>query len=409
MSFREYDPERDLAAVRRIWFEIGWLESENEAAYLEDFLNAGRALVADIDGEAESLAHAVSGTMLYQSTELKLSAVTAVATSRIARRFGFARRLTAALLASEAELGGEVAALGMFEQGFYERLGFGTGAYEQWVSFDPATLLVDRPFRVPKRFGNGDWRALHAALSGRLRGHGGCNLEPVVILRAELGWTENGFGLGYEDGLDGALSHFIWMSAKGENGPYTVKAIAYRNADEFLELLALLHSLADQVSSVCMLEPGGIQLQDLLKQPLRNRRNTEKSTFESSSRSLAPWQLRILDLGACLSKTRLHATSVEFNLKLSDPVAAYLPEGSAWAGIGGDYVVRLGSESSAVAGADPSLATLQASAGAFSRMWFGIQPASGLAITDELSGPAELLEALDRTLVLPKAHLGWDF
>ena len=409
MSSREYDSERDLAAVQRIWFEIGWLESEKEAAYLEDFLNAGRALIADIDGEAESLAHAVSGTMLYQSTELKLSAVTAVTTSRIARRSGFAKRLTAELLASEAELGGEVAALGMFEQGFYDRLGFGTGAYEQLVSFDPATLLVDRPFRVPKRLGNGDWRAMHAALSGRLRGHGGCNLEPAAMLRAELGWTENGFGLGYEDGLDGLLSHFIWMSAKGENGPYTVKAIAYGDADEFLELLALLRSLADQVSSICMLEPGGIQLQDLLKQPIRNRRNTENSKFENSSRSLAFWQLRILDLSGCLAKTRLDTPLVEFNLKLRDPVSAYLPEETAWRGIGGDYRVRLGSESSAESGSDPALATLAASVGAFTRMWFGIRPASSLAITDELSGPAELLDALDRTLVLPKAHLGWDF
>ena len=199
------------------------------------------------------------------------------------------------------------------------------------------------------------------------------------------------------------------MSAKGENGPYTAKAIAYRDADELLELLALLRSLADQVSSIGMLEPGGIQLQDLLRQPIRYRRNTEKSKFENSSHSLAPWQLRILDLGACLSKTRLQTPGVEFTLTLSAPVAAYLPEGTAWTGIGGDYVVRLGPESSAVAGADPSLATLEASAGAFSRMWFGIQPASGLAITDELTGPAELLEALDRTLALPKAHLGWDF
>ena len=31
----------------------------------------------------------------------------------------------------------------MFEQGFYDQVGFGTGAYEHTIRFDPATLLVE--------------------------------------------------------------------------------------------------------------------------------------------------------------------------------------------------------------------------------------------------------------------------
>ena len=44
---------------------------------------------------------------------------------------------------------------------------------------------------------------------------------------------------------------------------------------------------------------------------------------------------------------------------------------------------------------------LRASIGALSRLWFGVRPATGLAVTDDLAGPPELLEALDRALVLP--------
>ena len=95
-------------------------------------------------------------------------------------------------------------------------------------------------------------------------------------MKAELAWTENGFGLGYYDGKD--LSHFFWCEAKGENGPYQIVGMAYRNGDELLELLALIKAFGDQVSSVQLMEPPEVQLQSLLKQPfetaeLRKRPN----------------------------------------------------------------------------------------------------------------------------------------
>jgi len=42
-------------------------------------------------------------------------------------------------------------------------------------------------------------------------------------------------------------------------------------------------------------------------------------------------------------------------------------------------------------------------------MWFGVRPATSLAITDQLSAPQELLEKLDWTLRLPEPKLDWDF
>jgi predicted acetyltransferase len=185
--------------------------------------------------------------------------------------------------------------------------------------------------------------------------------------------------------------------------------MAYQNAEQLMELLALIKSLGDQVSSFRMLEPAGIQLQDLLKQPFRHRRGTAGSKHENKLGSTAYWQLRIIDLQTCLANTVLDGPTTQFNLTLADPVVDHLDDGSNWRGIGGEYTITLGPESNATPGTRKGLATLSASVGAFSRLWFGVRPASSLAITDDLRGTPELLSQLDSTLRLPQPHLGWDF
>lgn len=100
---------------------------------------------------------------------------------------------------------------------------------------------------------------------------------------------------------------------------------------------------------------------------------------------------------------------VTSHLNLSDPIEKYLEEKSPWRGVAGDYVVTLGLSSSAERGTDPTLPTLTASVGAFTRMWMGVRPASGLTMTDDLAGPPELLAALNRVLRLPEPKLDWDF
>jgi len=52
---------------------------------------------------------------------------------------------------------------------------------------------------------------------------------------------------------------------------------------------------------------------------------------------------------------------------------------------------------------------LDASVGAFTRLWLGVRPASGLAITDDLAGPDDLLAQLDASLRLPTPQAGWSF
>lgn len=410
MKFRQYAPKKDKKAVHRIWREVGWIsDDKKEKKMMNTFLKGSRALVAEINGEAECLVSSMPGKIRYLDKDLSLSAVTAVTTSRIARKQGLAKRLTARLIAMDAAEGTLVSGLGIFEQGFYNLLGYGSGSYVHWLSFDPAQLNVDQKARVPRRLTEDDWKIIHAAALARHRRHGGANVSPPELIRAELGWTENGFGLGYNDGPNGELTHFIWGRAKGEHGPYWVYFMAYQSTDQFLELMALIKNLGDQIRQIWMREPGGIQLQDLLVQPFRYRQLTENGKFENRARASAYWQLRICDLQGCLAQTHLRSGEIQFNLKLTDPIEKYLDDDSPWHGISGDYVVTLGSSSGAEEGENSSLPTLTASVGAFTRLWMGVRPATGLSATDDLSGPPELLEELDRVLCLPQPKLDWDF
>ena len=80
--------------------------------------------------------------------------------------------MTAQMLAIQADAGCAVSALGMFDQGFYDKVGFGTGSYDQFVSFDPATLKVDGHYRPPQRLTVEDFEQIHHAMSNRNRYHG---------------------------------------------------------------------------------------------------------------------------------------------------------------------------------------------------------------------------------------------
>ncbi len=411
MDIRDYRASKDLRAVRRIWKECGWIKNiEEDGTFVEPFFEAADdALVGILDGEAECAVHGANGDITYQDECLPMGGVMAVTTSRVARKRRFAARATAELVARQAISGMAVSALGMFDQGFYNQVGFGTGSYEQHIRFDPATLTIDSDFRPPRRLEAKDFAAVHAAMCHRRRTHGSVSFPNADILKAELNWIEEPFGLGYFDGPNGELTHFIFGTAKAEHGPYEITWQAWQTPTQLFELLALIRSLGDQVYSVSMLEIGDLQIQDLLRQPIRNRLSNEKGEYRSGSDSLAYWQIRMLDLPHCLGKTSLPGPDVRFNLTLTDPIEAQLPPNASWKGIGGEYVVRFGEQSSAESGRDSSLPTLSASVGAFSRLWLGIRPASSLAITDDLQGEESLLNGLDRTVRPPRAHPGWDF
>ena len=110
-----------------------------------------------------------------------------------------------------------------------------------------------------------------------------------------------------------------------------------------------------------------------------------------------------------MAKTFLPWSSVSFNLQLKDPIEEFLEEDAPWRGIAGSYIVTLGPESKAEKGHRSGLPVLEASVGAFTRMWFGVRPASGLAVTDDLVGPEGLLKQLDEVLRLPRPNNDWEY
>jgi hypothetical protein len=241
-----------------------------------------------------------------------------------------------------------------------------------------------------------------------MRGHGSCNVFVPELMRFEMAYDSKGSGLGYWDA--GKLTHHVWFSNHGgEHGPLLVLWMAYQNYEQLTELLSLIKSVGDQFHLVKLREPPGVQLQDLIDRPFKQRRMTRQGRFEQRARAEAYWQLRILDLQTCIAKTRLTGKPLRFNLQLSDPIQELLPEGRSWQGIGGSYVVSIGQESSVEPGSDGRLPTLQAQVGAFTRMWIGASRASALTLGDTLAGPAELIQRLDELFHLPVPHTDWDF
>ena len=213
MRIRDYSPERDKEAIHRLWKGIGWMEKGEEEA-TDLLLECGRTLIAEVRGEAECLVSSVPGTIRYLDEEMPLSAMTAVTTSRMVRKRGLAKRVTARLLAADVRDGALVSGLGMFDQGFYNQLGFGTGSYEHWVSFDPAQLKAQNPTRLPRRITKEDWEAVHASRLKRRRAHGLCNLLPAQFTKANMIGSKNGFGFGYYDEDDHELTHHVWCSTR---------------------------------------------------------------------------------------------------------------------------------------------------------------------------------------------------
>lgn len=426
VTFARLDADRHDADLIRIWEEIGWIDrdDDSDSAAVRTFYGVGSTTVAEIDGAAECAVHRSTGSLRHAggfgpATDLPLCAVTAVATSHVARRRGLATALTADALGAAAAEGAAVAALGIFEQGYYDRLGFGSGAYTHRLTFDPATLTVPVPTAPPVRVGRGEHAEIHDLLHRRSRGHGSVVLDPAPLTEAELAWWTNPIGLGFR-GDDGRLTHAFVGEAHGEHGPLRVQLLLAEEPGQLVELFGLLRALSDQFRQVEIPEPAGVQVQDLVGEPARQANIVRMAGRAGGLQSTGAWQQwRILDLAACVDAVRWPGEPVACNLSLTDPLATLERSGASgsgsnrstgeWTGVGGEYRLRLGETSSIEVGTDPALPTLTASVGAFTRAWLGVRPASGLALTDDLSGPPDLLAALDVALRTPVPVSGWDF
>ena len=217
-------------------------------------------------------------------------------------------------------------------------------------------------------------------------------------------------GFGYRDHADGSISHMIWFSRKeAENGPFRVIFTVWETREQLRELMAFLHSLADQVHLVVMEEPPGIALQDFIHRPLRSRAITEKSKYETGITAMTYQQARIVNLPAAIAAMSMRVPSLAFNLNVTDPITPYLPKDAPWSGCAGQYTIRVGEKSTIKTGHTDGLETLSADIGAFSRLWLGSRTATALAVTSDFDGPDSLLRALDACICLPVPRFDWNF
>lgn len=411
--FERYNAERDGASCARIWDETGWADRDDESDQqrLRDMWAGCKGWVTRLSGEAECFVLTSSGSIRHQSTDLPFSGVMAVTTSRVARKQKLASRLTAHAVATDANEGAAVSGLGMFEQGFYNRLGFGSLPPQTLHTFDPAKLTAPIPERVPVRLQlRQDGEAIHASRLSRKRMHGGLNFLSPLITRGAACAGKKHFGLGFRD-EDGSVGpHFVCRELPGENGPYAVQWIAYRTYPELLELLGLIRSLGDAIRSVHIPAPPGVQLQDFLDAPLQQVIASAGGNHAKATRSMSWQQVRICDLEQCVSALSIDDEAIEFNLVLTDPITRFLDEGKGWRGCGGEYWVCIASESEGrKAPPNPSLPTLHASVNAFSRLWLGAATAEWLQVSEELDGPPELIYRLSSALRLPAPAYDWAF
>ena len=405
---RPYDPNRDRAHCLRIMKEIGWNPDEGDSAgeVFDQYISDCDVLICESDGEAETWTICRPGTMRYLDSELSNAFVTGVATSHVARGRGFALRTTAQLLERAAQGGAAMARLGMFDQGFYDRLGFGSLGYLRLSVIDPRQLRVPRLNRSPIRLGCDDAAAMHACRRRRMRWHGACNVDGIGATLCEMLWEKTKFGLGFR-GSDGELTHCMLLKPKGEHGPYHVDWMAYETPTQLLELLGVLKSLGDQVHGFQMIDPPHVQLQDMLSSPFVTLRSRHGGDFDSKPRSNSWEQVRILNLESCIAPVTLPGNAIRFNLELTDPIDQWLSEDASWRGLAGTYTVTLGPHSSIEHGADPALDTLCASVGAWTRFWIGARPAQSLLISDEFECAESLATALDAVLRLPEPLGDW--
>lgn len=405
MHIRKLELESDLDSMVRIWQEVGWISREEKEA-VKTLFQAGDGYAADLEDKLEATLLSLPADMKYGEDLLALQALSGLVVSPRARRQGLAGRLMTQVLEEAVRSGQALSALVMFEQGFYDGLGFGLGGYRNIFTFDPDLLDVEMEAGIPERLTAGDWGPIHRALEERCRAHCGLNITSADFIKAEMEWDKGeGYGLGFRDG-EGKISHFVWLWRRGDaHGPLMVKFLAWQTQDQLLELLSLISSLGDQIHAVQMSEPHSLRLRDFITYPHKQERITAESKYSYKSRVEAPWQLKILDLERCVNALSLEGIELEFNLELDDPLLEHVDSDSP-AVITGDYSLKLGVQSDLKQGEVQGLPTLSASIDAFTRLWLGAASPLELSASSMFSAPPGLLEELEQAFRrLPEPNL----
>lgn len=410
MKIRGYRPALHLDQCREIWREVGWLPDFPEGVRAtEEFFSGNPCLVAELDKRVEALAVAVPGVIRHLGSILPFWAVTSVTVGHAGRKKGLASALTAEITALGAQEGCLLAGLGIFEQGYYNRMGYGNGPCNRIVTFRPSDLpgSLPSPGRTC-RLSLKDIEEVVLGVRNRMPCHGQVTLSGNFY-KASIQWENRMFGLGCRN-REGALTHQLWYTLdSGEHGPCRVLMMSYPDSRRLMELMGMIRSLGDQIDLAVMEEPPHLQFQDLMRTPIRNERMLRGSRHPVGVRSLSYVQVRILDLARVMESTSVPWGESRFNLTLSDPAGPVLSRRTAWRGCSGEYTVVLGPEGRAEPGHTRGLRTMRAGVGAFTRLWLGVRPPSVLAVTDEIEAPPSLLAELDGLLRLPEPRINCDF
>lgn len=406
-----YQPEAHETATLRNWKEIAWIDpdaKEKDTQVVARCLREWRTLIGLYNGSPEASSSWTPATIRIGTEDLSLCAITGVTTSRYARVEGLASRVTVAALQSGAQAGMAVAALGCFDQGFYNRFGFGNGPYIHVLRFDPATLRVDRLSRAPDRLDPEETGECHQARLRRFRMHGGVNIAAPIQTELDLFDSDNPLGVGFRNET-GDLTHHMWLSGKDrENGPLSVGGASVSEPEQWLELLGYLRSLSSDIRLIRMPQPPGLQLSDVIHQPFRNMEVRFRGEYQMRFNMLPYYQLRILDLEAAIAALHIPGPERDLSVRISDPVAADFD--SEWPGTSGDYRLTIGSPCRIQRMERPvSDPDIRAGIGAFSRWWAGILPASSLVLTDEFHADPATCALLDRRPAMPSPLPDWDF
>ncbi|MEA2015858.1 MAG: GNAT family N-acetyltransferase, partial [Actinomycetota bacterium] len=331
MLIRKYNAEKDKKAICRIWEEIGWIQKEkSQKESVGLMLDCSEPWVCEYRGLAESVVLTIEAELNYLNEKLTHCAVNGVSSSTLVRKQGFTRKLIAHAIMKMVEKGAHTSSLHMFDQGYYNKLGFGTGAYKHYISFDPNNLNIKTKPRIPVRLTVNDWRDLHACRINRVKYHGAIDIIPEDFTKANYGFLKNSFIFVYKE--NGKITHFlVGCTDNIENGPYHIECV-FNKKEQFLELLAFIKTLGEQVRCVKLIEPPFIQMQDFLERPFLFREITKQGKYQNTNIGEATWQVRICDLQKCISVVKNKEEELEFNLLINDPIKHYLPDNSIWKG-----------------------------------------------------------------------------
>ena len=80
-----------------------------------------------------------------------------------------------------------------------------------------------------------------------------------------------------------------------------------------------------------------------------------------------------------------------------------------WRGCGGEYTIRLGSDSSCTRGLSGAVPLLRTDVGTLTRVWAGVLSAQALATLGNFHAPPELLDRLDDVYRLLRPSPDWDY